>query len=163
VSKKDGPPTSSSGYRFGPLEAFRSGLPPRVAKARGPRTEAELEAGESLAKFNDYFGRARSIGQPLAPAQAISPERAASLEKMQSSSEERHFTHVATLKQVSDAKTRLFHDGQFYMFVEEHPHRYLKSLLYGSRPRAMQVYHWGRIAYIQLVEGPLLSPITGPS
>ncbi len=159
---KDGPPSSGTGYRFGGLEAFRSGLPPKAANTRGPRTSSELEAGENLAAFNDYFGRAKSIGQPLPRAQGVSPERTAVLQKIEQS-KQRTFVPVARLGAHEDAEVWLFRSGRSYMFVKEYPYGYSKSFTY-RRERAMQVWRYYRrmIGYVEFVKGPLVPPITEP-
>jgi hypothetical protein len=158
---KDGPP-SSSGYRFGGLETFRSGLPPKAANPRGPRTSSELEAGENLAAFNNYFGRAKSIGQPLPRAQGVSPERAVVLQKLEQS-EQRTFVPVVRLGTDEEAEVWLFRSGRSYMFVKKYPHGYLKSFTY-RRERAIRVWRHYRkmIGYIEFVKGPLVPPITEP-
>jgi hypothetical protein len=152
---KDGPPSSSSGYRFGGLAAFRSGLPPKAATPRGPRTDAELKAGESLADFTDYFGRTKSIGQPSPKAQRISPERAANLQKAQEQEKKLYFP-VATLAEHNGMKLRLMRCGRYYLFVEEREHGYRKSFVY-RKDRAMCLYHQNRITFIEFIKGPLPS------
>jgi hypothetical protein len=165
---KDGPPISS-GYRFGGRAAFQSWLPASALSSKISRRQANIplnpdeRPGENLAAFNDYYGRAKSIGQPTPDAEGISPERAAVLQKIERlKQQERTFVPAHGLGVHKGAKLWLYRSGSAYMFVEEFPHGYRKSIVYRNRERAIWGYYSKRIAYIEFVEGPLLPPITEP-
>jgi hypothetical protein len=136
VMAKDGPPISS-GYRFGGGAAFQSWLP---SSAISPRTD--LKNGETLAAFNDYYGRAKGIGQSVPETQGVSPQRAAVLQKIQQLKEEKPSQRRVTLEDTPGRKLELVHDGRYFYFVEKDKRRdtVRVSHLYGSRGRAMQAY-----------------------
>ena len=150
---KDGPP-SSSGYRFGGLEAFRSGLPPKAANPR-PRTDADLEAGENLAAFTDYFGRVGSIGQPLPSTQGISPERAAVFQKIQhdklaqSQSSIRSFV----VHEIRGIVLKMYICGDQYWFIKTFPNKTrFQSVNFSSREAAILAYENSKIRWIKELE-----------
>jgi hypothetical protein len=167
---KDGPPISS-GYRFGGRAAFQSWLPATALTSKISRRQANIplnsdeRPAENLASFNDYYGRAKSIGQPTPSTQGISLERAAVLQKIERLKEqERTFIPAHSLGVYEDAKLWLYRSGSVYMFVKEYPYGYSKSVIIRNRDRAMWRYHANMIdrCLIEFVKGPLVPPIPGP-
>lgn len=73
---KDGPPSSSTGYRYGGRAAFESGLPSSTIKPR-----KDPEARQALADFSAYPSRVKSIGTPLPTTKGVSPHRARALSR----------------------------------------------------------------------------------
>lgn len=93
---KDGPPISS-GYRYGSLEAFRTGLPASATALRSKPTEDELKARETLVKFAAYPDRTKSIGKPLPATVGISTRQAANLRKIAELNQEERADKSVTL------------------------------------------------------------------
>jgi hypothetical protein len=150
---KDGPPSSSTGYRFGGLEALRAGLPPKAASPR-VRTAADLEAGANLAAFTDYSGRVKSIGHSRPRPQSVSRERAAALEKIQRLEkpanprtiiEEWHYEKKYEFP--GEVLRLYFYAGKYRWYEEKRGVKKL-SVEYPSRERALERFNVGFIEYM---------------
>jgi hypothetical protein len=143
---KDGPPSSTTGYRFGGLNAFRANLPSNAINPTGPvATEAEAKARQSLSKFSDYYGRAKTIGQAVSTTQGVSTRRAAALQRINDLKEENRADKAVILLEgdtfrlkwvYSGArKSRLIHEDLVLGIAKV-------SLTFGSKGRAL--YRWHR-------------------
>lgn len=147
---KDGPPISS-GYRYGGLEALRTGLPASATTLRSKPAEGELEARQTLDKFAAYPERAKSIGKPLPATVGISKRRAASLRRIEELEKEERADRSVTLSEADDLRIKwVFRGAHKDRLVEEDLVRGVVrvSIIYGSRERAFDAWHLGRVTWI---------------
>jgi hypothetical protein len=147
---KDGPPISG-GYRYGRLEAFRTGLPARAAALRSKPTEGEIRARQTLEKFAAYPERAKSIGKPLPATVGISKSRAASLRRIEELEQEARADRSVTLLETEDLKIKWVYGGAHkYSLIEEDLVLGVArvSITYGSKERAFHLWHLGRVTWI---------------
>jgi hypothetical protein len=107
---KDGPPVSS-GYRYGGIEALRTGLPPSATTLGSKPSEGELEARQTLVKFAAYPERAKSIGKPLPTTVGVSKRQAAALQRIEELEQEGRADRTVTLKESGDLKTKWVYAG----------------------------------------------------
>lgn len=107
---KDGPPISG-GYRYGGLEALRTGLPASATTLRSKPAEVELEARLTLAKFTAYPERTRSIGKPLPITVGVSNRRAAAVRRIDELEQEECADKTVTLAVTGDLKIKWVYGG----------------------------------------------------
>jgi hypothetical protein len=137
--KKDGPPISS-GYRYGGRAAFQAYLP---ASALSPKID--MEAGETLAAFIDYHGRARGIGQLAPETQGVSEERAAVLERIQELQEAKPDQRRITFLDTPERKIELVPWKYGFFLVERNRSLNITrvSRSYGNSAQAKYAYRNG--------------------
>jgi hypothetical protein len=147
---KDGPPISS-GYRYGRLEAFRTGLPATAAALHSKPTEGELKARQTLVKFAAYPERTKSIGKPLPATVGISKRRAASLRRIEELEQEERVDRAVTLLETQSLRIKwVFGGAHKYRLIEENLAQGVArvSITYGSKERALFVWDLGRVIWI---------------
>jgi hypothetical protein len=148
---KDGPPISG-GYRYGGLEALRTGLPASATTPRAKPSESELEARQTLNKFAAYPERAKSIGKPLPPTVGISRRRAASLRRIEELEQEERADKSVTLWEADNLKIKwVFRGAHKDRLLEEDSVRGVArvSITYASKERAFHAWHLGRVTWIE--------------
>jgi hypothetical protein len=145
---KDGPPISG-GYRYGRLEAFRTGLPASAAALHSKPTEDELKARQTLDKFAAYPERTKSIGKPLPATVGISKRRAASLRRIEELKQKER--RAVTLLETEGLRIKwVFGGAHKYRLLEENLAQGVArvSITYGSKERALFVWNLGRVSWI---------------
>jgi hypothetical protein len=147
---KDGPPISG-GYRYGRLEAFRTGLPASAATLRSKPTGGELKARQTLVEFAAYPERAKSIGKALPATVGISKRRAASLRRIEDLEQEERADKAVTLVEEGGKRVKwVFGGAHKYSLIEEDLALGIArvSISYGSKERALFVWYSGRVRWI---------------
>jgi hypothetical protein len=146
---KDGPPISG-GYRYGGLEAIRTGLPASAMSLRSKLAEGELEARQTLDKFAAYPERTKSIGKPLPTTVGISDPRAASLRRIDELDQEERTDKTITLGQTGDLKTKWVYGGthKFRLLEEDLAGIYRISIPYRDIHDAFVAWSFGRVKWI---------------
>ncbi|MHB8269258.1 hypothetical protein [Bradyrhizobium sp.] len=146
---KDGPPISG-GYRYGGLEAVRTGLPASATALRSKPAEGELEARQALDKFAAYPERTKSIGKSLPTTVGISNRRAAALRRIDELEQEERTDRAVTVAETGDLKIK-------WVFGGTHKHRLLEedsagisriSITYRSKHDAVVAWYYGRVKWI---------------
>jgi hypothetical protein len=149
IMPKDGPPISG-GYRYGGVEALRTGLPASATSLRSKPAEGELEARQTLVKFAAYPERTKSIGEPLPTTVGISKRRAASLRRIEELEQEEQADKAVTLVETAGLKIKWVYRGV-------HKDRLLEedlagvgrvSILYRSKDHALVAWYSGRARWL---------------
>lgn len=146
---KDGPPISS-GYRYGGVEALRTGLPTSATALRSKPREDELAARRTLETFAAYPERAKSIGKPLPATVGVSKRRAAALQRIEELEQEGRADRTVTLKQEGDLKTKWVYAGAHKnRLIEEDSAGISRiSITYSDKYRATVVLFSDRVRWI---------------
>ncbi|MGJ4901882.1 hypothetical protein ACQR0V_09950 [Bradyrhizobium sp. HKCCYLS2058] len=145
---KDGPPISG-GYRYGEVEALRTGLPTSAMATRRKPTVDELEARKTLVKFAAYPERTKSIGKPLPTTVGVSKRRAESLRRIEELRQKELADMTVTLFQDGDLKIKWVYGGAHKnRLVEEDSAGISRiSITYGNKDRALYAWFHDRVRW----------------